>query len=390
MKGIRVYFIGSAILLIVYLTAQYYKPKPVDWTASYLKEDKIPFGLYVLHQEYEQLFPRSVLHVSRRPVYNTLKDTDHKNTGYLLISGSVKMDQLDYQQLTRFMEHGNSVFIAASDFGKVLTDTLHLKVNPAFHQEEAKLNFENPALRSKRAYAFNKGIGGAYFNQVDSARAIILGRNSNGDINFVKYNFGKGALYLMPNPKVFSNYCLLGKPGPDYAAKALSYLPAGQRLIWDEYSTKGSADNASVLRVIFKHDALRWAYYLSLFALLVFVFFEMKRRQRIIPVLEPLKNSSVEFVKLIGKLYYQRRDNRDIAQKKISYFMDFLRTRYRLKAVAADLALQQEVVDKSGVPEETVHHLFSAIRNIDQQYQVSDEMLIVLNQLIEKFYKQAQ
>lgn len=390
MRGMRLYFAGGAVVLIIYLIAQYYKPKPVDWTASYVKEDKIPFGLYVLYQELGGLFPKSGIHVSRKPVYNTLKENGDQHASYLLITGSVRMDQLDYAQLTRFMEKGNSVFIAASDLGKTLTDTLGLSVDMAFPDGESGINFENPTLKNVKPYVFKKGIGKAYFTRIDSARATVLGRNSEGEVNFLKYTFGKGALYLTPNPQVFSNYCLLGQPGPDYAAKALSYLPVGQTLIWDEYSTKGSVDNDSVLRVIFKHDALRWAYYISLFALVIFVFFEMKRRQRIIPVLEPLQNSSLEFVKLIGKLYYQRRDNRDIAQKKIRYFMDHLRTRYRLKATAADLALQEDVIHKSGVSSETVNQLFSAIRNIDRQYQVTDEMLILLNQLIEKFYKQAQ
>ncbi|EDM37452.1 hypothetical protein PBAL39_09921 [Pedobacter sp. BAL39] len=390
MKGIRMYFIGSAVILVIYLIAQYYRPKPVDWTSSYLKEDKIPFGLYVLHEELDVLFPKTVVHVSRKPVYNTLKSAGYKDAGYLLITGSVKMDQLDYQELTKFMQQGNSVFIAAADLGKTLKDTLGLDVYGTFYEGKTGLNFENPVLKNDKSYLFNKGIGDAYFSRIDSSRATVLGRNTAGEINFLKYSYGKGALYVMPNPQVFSNYCLLGKPGADYAVKALSYLPKGKVLIWDEYSTKGSIENSSVLRVIFKHDALRWAYYLSLFSLLAFVFFEMKRRQRIIPVLEPLQNSSLEFVKLIGKLYYQRRDNRDIAQKKISYFMDFLRSRYRIKLTTADLAMQEELIHKSGVPQETVNGLFSVIRNIDKEYQVSDESLILLNQLIEKFYKQAQ
>ena len=390
MKGIKMYFIGSAVILVIYLIAQYYRPKPVDWTASYLKEDKIPFGLYVLHEELDVLFPKTVVHVARKPVYNTLKSAGYKHAAYLLIAGSVKLDQLDYQELTKFMQQGNSVFIAAADLGRTLKDTLGLDVYGTFYEGKTGLNFENPALKSKRPYLFTKGIGDAYFSKIDSARATVLGRNMAGEINFVRYDYGKGALYVMPNPQVFSNYCLLGKPGADYAAKALSYLPKGNMLIWDEYSTKGSIENSSVLRVIFKHDALRWAYYLSLFSLLAFVLFEMKRRQRIIPLLEPLQNSSLEFVKLIGKLYYQRRDNRDIAQKKISYFMDFLRSRYRLKLTTADLAMQEELIHKSGVPQETVNGLFSVIRNIDKEYQVSDELLILLNQLIEKFYKQAQ
>ena len=57
MKGLRLYLVGSALAMVLYLLAQYYKPKPTNWDATYVKEDKIPFGLYILYHELESLFP---------------------------------------------------------------------------------------------------------------------------------------------------------------------------------------------------------------------------------------------------------------------------------------------------------------------------------------------
>jgi hypothetical protein len=135
---------------------------------------------------------------------------------------------------------------------------------------------------------------------------------------------------------------------------------------------------------------LRWAYYIALVSILLFVLFEIKRRQRIIPVIAPLLNSSVDFVKVVGKVYYQQRDNKDIAAKKISYLLEFVRTAYRLKTGTLDESFIDDLVHKSGATEEAVLELITLIKNIKNGYQVSDTQLINLNKQIEHFYKQAQ
>lgn len=393
MKGLRTYLIGSAVVLVVYLVAQYYKPKPTDWTPSYLKEDKIPFGLYILNKEIRTLFPGAVMKTSRQPLYNTLKDQNHLGTNYLIICGSFKMDQLDYKELTKYLYKGNNIFIATFDVGKALKERLKLRTATVFEPTAGKspaINFVSPWLKAGKPYIFDKGLGNQYFSRFDTARVIVLGKNQRGDANFIKYSFGKGSLYILPNPQLLSNYNLINASGADYAAKALSFLPPAKLLIWDEYQTRGNTEDASILRVIFKHAPLRWAYYIALFSILLFVLFEVKRRQRIIPVIAPLLNSSVDFVKVVGKVYYQQRDNKDLAGKKISYLLEFIRTGYRLKTSALDEEFMADLAHKSGADEETVLQLITLIKNIDKGYQVSDAQLISLNKQTEHFYKQAQ
>jgi hypothetical protein len=393
MKGLRLYLIGSTVILFIYLVAQYYKPKPTDWTASYLKEDKIPFGLYVLNQEIGSLFPAAAIKTSRQPLYNTLKGQSHLNTNYLIIAGSVKMDKLDYRELIKYLHKGNHAFIASFDVGKLLKERLRLRTRTVFDlsaQRSPAINFVNPTFKADKPYIFDKGLGNQYFSEFDTTRVTVLGKNSRGDANFIKYSFGKGALYILPNPQLLSNYNLIKPSGADYAAKALSFLPPVKTLIWDEYNTRGSIADTAILRVIFKHDQLRWAYYIAMISLLLFVFFEVKRRQRIIPVIAPLLNSSVDFAKTVGKVYYQQRDNRDIATKKISYLLEFIRGDFRLKTSSLDEEFVSDLVHKSGAGEETIQQFITLIRDIGNSYKVSDTQLISLNKQIEQFYKQVQ
>jgi len=393
MKGLRRYLIVSAIFVIGYLLAQYYKPKPTDWTTSYLKEDKIPFGLYILYHQMGHLFPDTKITVSGLPVYNTLKDNDSNNSSYLLISGGLDLDKTGCGELLKFADRGNRVFIAAFDFGKFISDTLKLKTGSSFNfakQKKTRVNFVNPQLKSTAGYTFNKGIGDQYFSKFDTSRVTVLGKDAEGHVNFIKYAIGKGALYILPNPQLLTNYNLLDPLGAEYAGKALSYLPASGTIIWDEYNTRGNTEDQSVLRVIFGHEPLRWAYELALIGLVIFVLFEMKRRQRIIPVIEPLKNSSVEFVELVGKVYYQQRDNRDIAQKKINYLLEHIRTNYHLKTTVIDQEFKTALALKSGAGDSAVNDLFKTINQATEGAGVNDTLLIDLNQKIELFYKQAK
>ena len=393
MKGLRLYLIGSTVVLAIYLAAQYYKPKPTDWTPSYLKEDKIPFGLYILHKEINSLFPDATVRTSRQALYNTLKGQQNSGANCLIVCGNLKMDKLDYRELTKYLHDGNNVFIATFNVGPLLKERLKLRTSTVFEPTERKspaVNFVSPWLKTSRPYVFDKGLGSQYFSRFDTSKVTVLGRNQRGDANFIKYSFGKGSLYILPNPQLLSNYSLINPAGADYAAKALSFLPPAKLLIWDEYQTRGNTANASILRVIFKHAPLRWAYYIALVSILLFVLFEIKRRQRIIPVIAPLLNSSVDFVKVVGKVYYQQRDNKDIAAKKISYLFEFVRTAYRLKTGTLDESFIDDLVHKSGATEEAVLQLVTLIKNIKNGYQVSDAQLISLNKQIEHFYKQVQ
>jgi len=390
MKGLRLYLIGSALLLVAYLLAQYYKETPTDWTVTFGWEDKIPFGNYILREELPSIFPKATVKSSEKSIYNTLFNQGRSNSSYLFIRGTLHLDKPDYRELIKFVEEGNNVFIAAYDPGERLSENLELEIRTAtiYGDQDVSIYFVNQAFKGEPSYYFDKGIASRYFSKVDTARATVLGKNENGDANFIRYDIGKGSLYLTPNPQLFTNYGLLSRQGASYAEKALSQLPVPQTLIIDNYQAK-KGRNLSPLHVIFEHDALRWAYFITILSIVFFVLFEMKRRQRIIPVVEPLRNSSVDFVKVVGRVYYQQRDNRDIAQKKISYFLEFIRSTYRLKTPHTDVELAEVLIAKSGVSEQIIHQLFNKINELDQRGKVTDQQLIDLNKLIEKFHLQA-
>jgi hypothetical protein len=347
--------------------AQYFKPKATNWAPSYLTEDKIPFGTYIMQERIKDIFPEVKIQKSKNPIYNTVKESRGIGVNYLIIASEVKADKLDYKELIRFIEKGNHVFIAAFSIDHVLMKGLKLKISYDFginSKNNTTINFINPLLKADKDYDFDKGISQQYFSRIDTAKATVLGTNEGGKANFIRYNFGKGTLFILPNPQLFTKYSLLNPTGADYASKSLSYLPKSKYLIWDEHFTRPSNVDTSPLRLIFKYDQLRWAYLLSLFGLFAFVLFEIKRRQRVIPVISRPTNTSVEFVKTVGRVYYQQRNNKDIAQKKVNYFLEYIRNKYRMRTAILDEEFKLHLSRVSGASVDTVNQLSITISKL--------------------------
>jgi hypothetical protein len=393
MRGYKSYLIFGTLLLVIYFVAQYFKPKPTDWSPSYLSADKIPFGTYILRQRITDLFPESDVKTVDKDIYNNIKDKPVGKSNYFIIASNLKIDKLDYQEMVKYMQGGNNIFIAAYSIQGVLADTLKINITSNFNFQNKRkypINFVNPSLKREYDYYFDKGVSEQYFYELDTSRAIILGQKEKKLANFIQYKFGTGSMFILPNPELLTNYSLLREDGLDYASKAMSYLPKAKNLIWDEHFTRPAAQNASVLRVFFEYDQLRWAYYISLLSLVVFVLFEIKRRQRIIPVIDRLKNTSVEFVQVVGRVYYQQRNNRDIAEKKVIYLMEYIRSKYRLKTITIDKEFKETLIRVSGATEEVIEELFAEIIYLNAGHEVKDQQLITLNKIIEQFYKQDQ
>jgi len=393
MSGLRRYLIFGGLLLALYLVAQYTKPKPVNWETTYLPEDKIPFGTYILRKHANGLFPKAEQKIQRTDIYGSLKTFPKETSNYIIIASTLKVNALDFTIMRKYMEAGNHILIAAFQMDGVLEDSLKIASSSDFdfrYKTKYPINFTSPYLKRDMDYYFERGIAAQYFSKIDTAKALVLGRKYEQHPNLIQYRFGKGSLLLCPNPQLFTNYSLLNENGSDYVAKVFSYLPQAKAILWDEYYTRPIANSQSVLRVLFSYDELRWAYYLALFGLVIFVLYEMKRRQRIIPVLDPLKNSSVEFAQVVGRVYYQQRNHRDIIEKKINYFLEYLRNKYRLKTNELDSEFVENLVKITGIDEDFISQLIgyiNAFNTADKTTKITDQDLIEFNKLIEQFNK---
>lgn len=388
MKDFKLYLIAASLLLLVYVVIQYNKPKALSWSPTLYYGDKIPFGTYVLYDRLNDMFPGAAITNTNKSIYAEF-DEQLKPGNYIIIARRIVVTKEDFGRLIKYISAGNTVFMSTFNWSGKLSEELKIETGVEGTDERKLINFTNPSLRQLKDYSFSNDISSQYFSQFDTTRATVISRNTAGDANYISYKFGKGTLLLCANPELFTNFSLLTPQGADYAQRALSYLPAKQNIYWDEYQNHDIITDGSPVRVFLNNPSLQWAYYLSLLLLFIYILFEMKRRQRVIPVVEPLKNSTVDFINVVGRVYYEKRDNADIAYKKVLYLLNHLREKYQLKTNKLDNEFIEALVNKTGVAPSLASELVNYISYLDQQTKVNDHELIVLNQLIEKFYSQS-
>ncbi|MBO3116618.1 DUF4350 domain-containing protein [Winogradskyella sp. DF17] len=392
---IALYVIGAVILLM--MIAEVTKPKAINWRDSYSASDKIPLGCYVMFNELETFSDQPIL-TSEESIYQYLKqvDTTTKKT-LVFINNRIYFDAEESEALLNFVNKGNTVFLSSTYFYGNVMDTLNIAIQRQYSnlfKATSSHHFTSPHLQEFNRN-FEDVIENSHFVSVDTLNTTILGRVTTVDEddteitnpNFVSVNYGdsNGQFLLHSNPFAFTNYHLL-KGNEDYAAAILSFLPK-QQIIWDNNYKSGRKIITSPLRYILQNTALKWAFYISMLGLVLFVLFRGKRTQRIIPVIDKLENATVDFTRTIGELYYQHGDFSNIIEKKIEYFLEFTRTNYYLNTANLNLAFIEKLAIKSGNTKEDSRILVDYLVYLKSKNTHTEEELIELNKKIEQFTK---
>jgi len=170
----------------------------------------------------------------------------------------------------------------------------------------------------------------------------------------------------------------------EYAQKVLSYIPTGT-IYWLIKDQNGLLVSDSPFRYILSQPALRMAWYLFLIGMIVFIIFNAKRKQRIVPIIKPLENTTVDFTKTIGNLYYQEGDFQNIIDKKIIYFLERIRNEYLIETTLLNEEFINKLHLKTGKEITDIERVVYLINYHRKSYNKSIESdLIEINKAIEK------
>lgn len=410
-KLVLVLSVTVAIILLIGVL----RPREIDWSPSFSANDKIPYGNYILYRSLGDLFGKQKIAINHNSPHQVIAEADDV-TSLICIQNKFEPSESEVEQLLDFAASGNNLFIAASNTWGLFFDTLKIftasDVNlPSIMKiiDEDTLagyeaNFTNPALRTdsgywhkKTAVSFYYNItNSAFLNQIDSSgglvsEATVLAQNAKGRPVFIKLHYGKGFIFLHNNPFAFSNYYMLEPHSAEYVSKCLSYLPSESQILWDEYYKTGmNGGISSSLNFILKQKSLKWAYYTAMLSLLIYVLFNIKRRQRMVPVVVPYQNASVQFTQTVGTLYYNQSNHKDIARKKSNYLLEFIRNRYNLETSVLNDEFSRKLSNKSGVEQARLQYLIMQMNGLAGKRWISDTELIELNNNIDYFRKNCQ
>lgn len=391
----KLYFATIAIIFVLCVVALTLAPQPVDWSSSFSRKDKIPYGTFVLFDILKYIFPENEVREVNTPIYNALDDSSQW-TNLIIINEDFQPDELDTEQLLATVRGGSNAFIAAQSFGKPFSDSLGITTSMGMSGNS--LNFANTTLRSDTAYTLSRGVLDFYFSSFDTLQATVLGWTSgilsdqlvdqgSEQANFMRIRYGKGQFYVHSIPLAFTNYALLQGGHLEYVLKAFSYLPEGT-IIWDEYyKVRRHSAAATPLRFVLSNQSLKWAYYVIMTGILVFILVNGKRRQRAIPIVRPPQNTTLEFITTIGRLFLRNADNKTIADKKIALFLEQIRTRFKLRTRDLSAGFVEQLSQRAEKPKEQIEELVDRLKAVQRLEQVSATELAELNQSIEAFHQ---
>jgi hypothetical protein len=400
------------VLLLIYFYSTATDEKHYQWHESYADNDQ-PYGTMFIKKLLQSYRPGEKFIVNNKKPLSEFLDTTEtrKDTDYIFIGQSVNFSNDDADALASFIYSGNDAFISSLDPPDVIVNKVYNFdcEKSIFYNDNTKdsavMNFYHDALRTKKGYTFQYRFYGEpdsyYWNTVnpevfcESSTILPLGYQFPNDVNFLSIAYGEGHLYLFSNPLVFTNYFLREQEKAVYTAKVFSHLK-GKDIIWDEYSRipfrNGDGPATNPLYYILQQQTLKYAWWMMLASVLLYMLFAAKRTQRVIPVLETKTNTSLEYIQMISALHYQNGNHLDMARKKMKYFLYFIRSKYGIQAQTFKEEQIVRLAEKSKVDQGEIESIFRQYSLIEKNSysNIDVNRLLDLYNAIENFYKQCK
>lgn len=355
---------GMGALLLAFAYVQTREPETINWSPDFRRVSTEPHGQFLLHAWLGVLFPEEpVAEIDATP-YEVLLEGAPADPVYLFVNDAIEMGEPSVDALLDLAAGGAQVFIATAEWPAYLADSLGIEFGlPA-------VQFPRPTLQpdtvqftlltrgADGSYPMLRAHAGSTFRAFDSTSTQVLGRYE-GTPNFLRVSVGDGAIYAHVAPYAFSNYALAEGFEP-YAFAALSHLQA-RPVLWDEYYKTGRVVSASPMRYVLSQPALRWAYGLAVLGVVLFLSVRSRRRQRAIPVVEPPKNASRDFVETVGRLTFNQGDHAELAERQRRQFFAQVRRTLNLDVPGDpfDAAFLRRLAARAGQPVDETKTLIS-------------------------------
>ncbi len=376
-------YISFLVFVIgLYFVLLFFMPQKFNWFITLYHKDKDPFGTYVLKSLIDEAWLTEI-NTSNQTLFE-LKDREESNL--LILCEQFQVSESEIESLLAEVSDGKNAIIAAHHIDTVFADSLGFRLNElsfSFYldqlwgKDSLGLRFIDDPFDTTSTYWLPTQLAPQYFESFDSASTEVIAKNTDEKPVLINIRLGAGNLLISSTPLVFTNFSLLKERNHEFVAGIFSFFPAGA-LQWTEYYQLGRLEAQTPLRYVLSEPSLKWALYILMITIIIVMIFEIKRKQRIIPVIVPLKNETLDFVKTIARLYYQKKDHKDLALKKILHFTDYLKQRLYIDITDDVSIVITKVAAKLGVEESLVKLLFEQMNHISSASYISASELKLL------------
>lgn len=344
MKINRSFLVFLLFFLLLVLSLEYHLPRQFVWVPTFSHTDKQPLGCALFDSLLSVSLPQGYA-LTRETFYQLEKDSASRR-GVLVVAGLLEGSKADVDALLRMAERGDKVMLVSTNFPQLLEDTLHFYctyshfTSVAFQEYLVHNYFRRDTLRwmeddcyASHSYQVYPPFLVSCLRSKDSfscgkdslqMRPLAV-KTSTGDVLAMACPWGKGEIILVSTPLLFTNYGVTDGNTVHYLFRLLSQMGDLPIVRSEGYTRDTAQKQLSPFRYLLSHPPLRWALYLSMLTIVLFMCFTARRRQRAIPVVEAPKNRSLEFIELIGTLYFQRGNRADLVRKKYQFLTEELR-----------------------------------------------------------------
>jgi len=370
--------LGIAIIVIIQITAA----KPVSWDYTYEADDKNPHGGWIAAQYLERTFDEK-MKIVRNALWVTSKlDQPDGNDTYVVITNAFKPDDEAKRLILETVGRGGTLFVASYSMDEDLASELDIE---ATHKSCDSLHFRvGDTTTSFKLGAF------VHANTFTAKTPGIWAPLAHCDTSVVimTRQWGSGTIILCGMPDMLTNVAMLDTAQRAVPIAILSTLP-NKAIAWDEHYKPKHSSDMSVNQAIGTIPGLSLAYWILIVTGLVYIVMAGRRRQRPIPIVPPVRNTSVEFVSTVGRLYYGRHDNLNLANKLSRLFRDHVVTRLRLRLDVNVQVLAQNIGEATGVELNLVNDILRRISHADSGLEFSDEEIVAFHNDLQLFQQQS-
>ncbi|MEQ9285490.1 MAG: hypothetical protein RIG77_01200 [Cyclobacteriaceae bacterium] len=382
-KGNLIYYCLLGIVLLV-LLLDVLSTKQVSWTKTFSRFDKNPYGAYALGQLVGDIFPDQQVEQSNLTYFEIMKEAGVPNS-LMSISEDFRPDAQSQDSLLAHVGRGGSALISAHRIPGTLSDTLGVVLARQKYEFDDVTDRQDSSLfeQGGEHYRYSKKELIWFVEEYPAASKVIT-TNDAGKPTTISFGFGKGTFVINTTPIIFTNHFLLYGDNHKAVSAILSTLPP-EGLHWTEYYQVGKIDSSSPFRVVLEYPPLRYALYATLLLIILYMVFEAKRKQRVIPQIKAPVNQTVQFIQTVGNLYLNTGNHRASALNQLNYFKEYLALKMNIHVGDAPDTVAT-IAARSGKEESLVNRLMEQAMFIEKAPAISEQTLVEFNKDLYQFY----
>ncbi len=390
MKLNRWFVIGILTFLVVMFVIELQLPKNFVWEPTFRHADKQPFGCY-LFDSLMQTTMSEGYRVTDSSLYQLAQDTVTRR-GILVVADELEMTVVDIESVFRLASGGSHVMLVSHTLCDSLCDTLgiimlgygetfDLNSYIKYNKDRFDIFWESDTLGfSPRKYSVFSPICTRRFrfperavsqeedndSLVEINRSIDVQATYRSDYVSATFPIGDGYITYVCVPLLFTNYGVIDQDNVGFSLRLLSLMKNRPVVRTEAYCPALDTVEQSPLRYFLSQPPLRWAIYLTMLGALLFLFLGGRRRQRVIPIEKEPENRSLEFIRLVGTLYYHSRERRSLVARKFIYFAEEVRRNVHLDVTDAteDDVTLPTLAHQTGMEEAEVRNLILSLRQL--------------------------